>query len=87
MISNFFSIKKHIKKIPMDYSDSIKLIGKPIKNKDGKKYLLITEIVELPCLKPIRTSNKQYYTFEELMKNFVFLDGSEICKKVEKNEE
>lgn len=74
---NDYRIKQEPKYIPFDFTDAESLIGKPIKRKHANLLIIINTITPAE----INLSHGYKISFETLLENYEFLDGS-ICGKL-----
>lgn len=75
--NNEYRIKQEPEYIPFDFTDAESLIGKPIKRKHANLLIIINTITHTE----INLSHGYKISFETLLENYEFLDGS-ICGKL-----
>lgn len=76
LIENEFRIKEESKYVPFDFSDAEKLIGRSIKSKTSNNIVLITAVNKENIVRGCK-----YITYDVLLNDYTFLDGSK-CGKI-----
>jgi hypothetical protein len=73
-----YRIKPQPQLIPFDFSHAEMLIGKAVRNKDGKIVCVITDLTK----STVWMSN-ECKTYDELLSDYTFLDGTPCGKEVQ----
>jgi hypothetical protein len=73
-----YRIKPQPNMIPFDFSDAEMLIGRAVRNKDGKIVSVITDLTK----STVWMSN-DCKTYDELLSDFTFLNGTPCGKEVQ----